>query len=212
MAGFAKEVDWLTEEIFCATGEDYRPDYFVAEDNNAQIGEIINRARIITETEFFLMSLNYKCNCFVAVGSPKIRAAIVAKIKASTTIATFPNLIHPDVTYDRRQGKVIMGEGNIICSKNVLTTDIRIGNHVHLNLDCTVGHDTVIGNYCTISPGSHISGNVIFGNQVFIGTGAVVLERVNICSSATIGAGAVVVKDIQCPGTYLGMPARLLEK
>lgn len=212
MAGFAKDVDWLIDEIFRANQNDYRPDYFVAEDTNPHIGELLNGKRIIAEREFFSEHSKNQCNCFVAVGSPIIRTKIVSKLKSSGIDVAFPNLIHPDVTFDRRAEKLILGEGNIFCSKSTLSSDVRIGNFVHLNLDCTVGHDAIIGNYCTFSPGTHLSGNVIIEDHVFVGTGAVVLENTRICAQAVIGAGAVVVKNIQVPGTYVGMPAKLMAK
>lgn len=212
MAGFAKDIDWLIDEIFRATQVDYRPDYFVAEDSNPHIGEFLNGKKIIAEKEFFSEHSKNKCNCFVAIGSPQIRAKIVSRLKASGIDVTFPNLIHPDVTFDRRMEKLILGEGNMLCSKSTLSSDVRIANFVHLNLDCTVGHDTVIGSYCTFSPGTHLSGNVTIEDHVFIGTGAVVLEDIHICSQAVIGAGAVVVKSIQNSGTYVGTPAKLMKK
>ena len=210
-AGFAKEVDWLTEEIYRATEIDYRPNYFVAEDGNSNIGKIINKKEIISESIFFEKYSSRKSNCFIAVGSPIIKYKIVKKIKALAVNMSYPNLIHPDVTFDKRENKLILGEGNIICSKNVLTTDIKIGDFVHINLDCTIGHDTIIGDYTTISPGVHVSGNVKIEDAIFIGTGAVILEKVKICSNAIIGAGATVIQNILLPGTYVGTPAKKMQ-
>ncbi|MEM4313070.1 MAG: acetyltransferase [Thermoplasmata archaeon] len=206
--GFAKEVDWLLEDLFLIQKIDYRADFFVAEDGNENIGKVINTKKIISESYFFDKYSNTDSNCFIAVGSPEIKATIVKKIKSLSPKSKFPNIIHPTVSFDKRKDKVILGEGNILCSKTVLTTDIKIGNFVHLNLDCTVGHDSVIGDYTTVSPGVHISGNVKISENVFIGTGAVILERINICSKVKIGAGATVISDITEPGTYVGTPAR----
>jgi len=210
-AGFAKEVDWLISDIYDTTGTDYRTDYFVAEEGNMLIGKTINGAEVIGEPEVFRRALGKEVNCFVAIGSPRIKELIVDKIKATIPMACFPNLIHPDVTYDKRPEKVVFGEGNIICSKTVLTTDIQIGSYVHLNLDCTVGHDSTIGNYSTISPGVHISGNVTINKNVFVGTGAVILEKLSICEETIIGAGATLTKNAPVSGTYVGSPARKIK-
>ncbi len=211
-AGFAKEVDWLIYEIYHSGGEDFRPSYFITEDDSKIIGEVVNGATIIAESEFFSKAdKNIRYNCFIAVGSPIIKEKIVNKIKAYVSNSCFPNIIHPDVTYDKRPNKLTFGEGNIICSNSVLTTDIVLGNFIHLNLDCTVGHDSRLGDYSTISPGVHISGNTSLGNKVFIGTGANILEKLDICSDTVIGAGSTVVKSITEPGTYVGIPAKKIK-
>ena len=49
------------------------------------------------------------------------------------------------------------------------------------------------------------------GNKVYIGSNATLLP-VRICDDVVIGAGAVVTKDITEPGTYIGNPAKKLEK
>ena len=51
----------------------------------------------------------------------------------------------------------------------------------------------------------------VIGDRVSIGSNATILP-VKICSDAVIGAGAVVTKDIDTPGFYAGVPARLLRK
>ena len=66
----------------------------------------------------------------------------------------------------------------------------------------------------TFTPNStmNISGNCNIGNNVYIGTGASIKQGVSIASNTTIGMGAVVVKDILEEGTYIGNPAKKLEK
>lgn len=70
-------------------------------------------------------------------------------------------MIHPSVIYSER---VEFGEGCIICAGNIITVDIKIGNHVIVNLDCTIGHDAKIGDYSTVLPSVNISGFVELGN------------------------------------------------
>lgn len=208
-AGFAKEVDWLAEDIYASGGGDYRADFFVAEEGNELINDSINSRKVISESEFFEMpKRNEKVNCFIGVGKPEIKERIVLKIQAHGLPCNFPNLIHPEVVYDKRFSKIRIGIGNMICPKSVLTTDISLGNFVLINLGCTIGHDSVLGDYSTFSPGVHVSGNVKIAEKVFFGTGAVVLEKIDICANAIIGAGAVVNKNILSPGTYVGVPAK----
>jgi sugar O-acyltransferase (sialic acid O-acetyltransferase NeuD family) len=199
-AGFAKEVAWLINEL----DNTCTPHYFVAKDAS---NEKINDVPVISENEFEQLCTGTGNYAFISMGSPVVKHLVHEKLKNIPGLQ-FPSIIHPSVLYDRRKDKIVFGEGTIVCAGNILTTDIVIGNFVHLNLGCTVGHDSVIGDFTTISPGAHISGNVTIGKSVFIGTGAVILERLTVWDNAVIGAGAVVTKSITEPGTYAGIPAK----
>lgn len=210
-AGFAKEVDWLANELYNQSGIDFRPDFFVGEDTNPLIGKEINSVPVISEKEFLNNHIEPLVNCIIAVANPVIRRHIYNKIITSEKKVLFPNLIHPSVLFDKRINKVEFGNGNIVCAGVILTTDIIIKDFVHINLDCTIGHDCLISSFVTISPGVHISGNVKIGDNVYIGTGAVFLERLEIKDNSIIGAGAVVVKSIEESGTYVGLPAKKIK-
>ena len=93
----------------------------------------------------------------------------------------------------------------------VLTNDIRVGEGVLINLNCTIGHDVVIGDYCELSPGVHVSGNVTLEANVVLGTGAVVLPGVRIGANSVIGAGSVVNKDVPANAVAVGIPAKVIK-
>lgn len=138
----------------------------------------------------------------VGIGNPTIRQKVVGELPAGTY---FETLIHPTVVMSQW---VEVGEGTIICAGSVLTCQITIGKHCHINLNTTVGHDCVFGDFCTVAPGTNISGNCTFGSRIDIGTQAALRQNVRICDDVMIGMGAVVVKDIAEAGTYVGIPAK----
>lgn len=42
--------------------------------------------------------------------------------------------------------------------------------------------------------------------------GVIVSNDISICEDCMIGAGAVVVKNIDIPGTYVGVPAKRIKE
>lgn len=206
--GLARELDWLIEDIYTHTQVDYRPQNFVVSDFDDQVDQTIKNKLVISESEFFQRYESNAMNCFIGVGDPEIKRRICINLKRNVKRANFPNLIHPNVLYDKRESKVSFGEGNIICANTIITTDVSIGDFVTINLACTVGHDCSIGHFVTLSPGVNLSGRVRLGDCVFIGTSARIIERIQVTSNTIIGAGATVVRNIDISGVYLGTPAK----
>ena len=140
----------------------------------------------------------------VAIGDPSAREKMVHSLPKETS---YTSIIHPRAVISEW---VELGHGCIITAGVILTCNIKIANHAHLNLHTTVGHDCVIGNYFTSAPGANISGNCHFGERVYFGTSACSREGVTICSDVTIGMGGVVVKNIKEKGVYVGNPVKKL--
>jgi sugar O-acyltransferase (sialic acid O-acetyltransferase NeuD family) len=138
----------------------------------------------------------------IAIGNPGIREKVANELPPETA---FETLVHPTAVMSQW---VELGEGSVICAGAVLTCQITIGKHCHLNLNTTVGHDCSFGDFCTVAPGTNISGNVDFGTRVDVGTQAAFRQHVRVCDDVVIGMGAAVVKDIVEPGTYVGVPAK----
>ena len=138
----------------------------------------------------------------IGIGRGPARREISQAIGESRTPAT---IIHPS---SKPGADTQVGPGSVITRGAHITTNVRLGNHVHINLNATVGHDSQIFDFVQINPGAHISGRVCLQEGVFIGTGAVVLEGLTIGQGATVGAGAVVTKDVPPGQTWVGVPAR----
>ena len=145
-------------------------------------------------------------NVIVAVGDPGTRKRIIDDLPANTT---YVSIIHPNAVISKW---VEIGEGSIITAGSILTCNIKIGKHAHLNLHTTIGHDCEIGDFFTSAPAANISGECKFGDCVYFGTNSSVRQGIKICSNVTIGMGGVVVKDILEPGVYIGNPLKKLEK
>ena len=103
---------------------------------------------------------------------------------------------------------VDVGEGSIICAGVHITTNVAIGRHVHINLNCTVGHDTVIEDFVSISPLHRFPVMRHREPKVMIGVSAVVLQGLEVGEGAVVGGSACVVRDVAARTTVKGVPAR----
>lgn len=142
----------------------------------------------------------------VAVGNPNDRKKIIESLPIETKFFTH---IHSSVIILDKS--VEIGEGSIICAGSVITTNVKIGKHCHLNLQSIIGHDTTIGDYFTTAPGVKISGNCKIGNCVYFGTNSSVREKITICDNVTIGLNGGVVKNINEDGVYVGVPVKKIK-
>lgn len=142
----------------------------------------------------------------VAIGNSILRSRVVQKMNSNTE---YPALIHPTALFF---GSVNFGVGAVVCANSVLTCDVTIGNHAQLNLGTTVGHGVKIGDFFTTAPGVHINGDNNIGDFVYFGTNSSTIENIHISNQVTIGANACVVRHIHKPGTYVGVPARIVNK
>ena len=202
-SGFGREVAWLIQSC------DYYEVVCFIDDDTSKHGASLN--------EIPIMSLENASKLFPGafvvggVGVPKTRQLLMEKARAAGF--QFETIIHPRV---ERSQWIEVGIGTVICAGNILTTNITLGEHVQINLDCTIGHDVVMGSYTTLAPGVHVSGWVHFGKRVYVGTGAVIIngteeKPIMIGDDAVIGAGACVTKSIPKAVTVVGVPAKIIK-
>lgn len=199
--GFGKEVAMLIEQINTVKAEYELIGFF---DDGVRKNTFVNGYPCLGGI-IELNQLKQKIGIVIAIGDPKIKIKIQARI--NNPQISYPSLMHPNVQMGDKK-YVQVGEGCIITAGNMITVNIKIGNHVILNLGCTVGHDALLDDFSSIMPGVNISGGVKIHKGVFIGTGAKIINHLEIGAHAIIGAGAVVTKSIPANCTAVGVPAR----
>jgi len=202
--GFGREAAWLVRDCH-EVGRVGRPTAFI-EDDASLLGQKINGLPVLSFEECRKTMPDADVIC--AVGNPRTREKLVRKCEAGGF--SFAAAIHPSVI---KSDEVSIGVGTLVCAGSILTVNITLGRHVHVNLDCTIGHDAVLEDYATLAPGVHVSGWVRIGRGAYIGTGANIINGTRekplvIGEGATIGAGACVTGDVPAGETYIGVPAR----
>jgi len=200
-SGFGREVAWLVERI-----NTIQPTWnilgFMDDADDIQEAEI-NGYKVLGKTGDIKKFPEAHFVC--AVGSSKIREKIVNNMKAVNPNVKFGTVIDPSV---EMSDFVTIGEGAIICAHTIITVNISIGNHVIINLDCTVGHDAILQDFATLYPSVNVSGATNIGHAVELGTGMQIIQGKSVGDYSIVGAGAVVVKDIPEKCTAVGSPAK----
>jgi sugar O-acyltransferase (sialic acid O-acetyltransferase NeuD family) len=204
--GFAREVAWLLDSF---PENIYQVVAFI-DDNPDQHGKALNQIPVMSLAEVKTAFPDVKV--LAGIGSPQTREKVTQKSRQEGL--EFISVVHPNVEISRF---VEIGEGVVVCAGNIITTNIKIGNQVQINLDCTIGHDVVLGDYATLAPGVHVSGNVQIGKRAYIGTGANIINGtvdnpLLIGDDAIIGAGACVTRNIPPNVTAVGIPAKPITK
>jgi sugar O-acyltransferase (sialic acid O-acetyltransferase NeuD family) len=200
--GFAREVWWLCEDV----NEDARSWNvlgFIDEAPGTE-GRVLCDLPVLGDFGWFEGRVG-RPFVICGVGANRTRRRFVEK--ARSLGLRHATLVHPTA---RRSRFVEVGEGSVICAGTVLTTQIRVGAYVNVNLGCTIGHDVVVEDFCNLSPGVHVSGSVHLEEGVDVGTGVVVLPGRRVGRDSTLGAGAVVTADVPPRSVAVGIPARVV--
>jgi sugar O-acyltransferase (sialic acid O-acetyltransferase NeuD family) len=177
-------------------------------DENLELkGKMLNGYPVLGSFDWFSKIDLKEIRVVCAIGDNISKKKVVEKAKGLGL--RFANVVHPSVIMTEF---VTLGEGVIICAGCILTNQITIGNHVIINLDVTIGHDSIIEDFCTLSPGVHISGRNKIGEGANVGTGAVTIQGIVIGRWSIIGAGAVVAQDIPDKVVAVGVPAKPIKQ
>lgn len=200
--GFAREVAWLLSSY----EKSHAYDVVGYIEDGADDGREVNGKPVMSWQSF----CDQPRDTLVAlgVGDPEFRRRIVERCAEAGF--SFATLVHQSVEMSEF---VEIGAGSIVCCGSILTVNIKIEQHVHINLDCTIGHDVYIDEFTTLAPGVHVSGNVHIGKSVYIGTGATIINGLSgdplvIADGTVIGGGACVTKSTEPLGLYAGVPAK----
>lgn len=171
----------------------------------------VNGQRVITYAQWMAEPASSRHVC-IAIANSQIRQRLAVQC-AADGLEFFevraPNVVQMD--------EVQLGQGAILSPFVTLTSNIRIGQHLHANLYSYVEHDCVIGDFVTLAPSAKCNGNVVIEDHAYIGTGAVIKQGVPsaplvIGRGAVVGMGAVVTKSVPPGVTVVGNPAKVLNR
>lgn len=198
---FGRETAWLVERINQKNAT-WNFKGFI-DDNLSTQGTFVDGYPVVGGCDS-LCSLSTDVWVVCAIASGNIKKKLIDKVSRFPNVK-FATLVDPNVTMGPH---VKIGEGCIICAGSIFTINIKIGNHVIVNLSCTVGHDTVLDDYVTLHPGVNASGKVHICPGCVVGTGSKIIQGLTIGEYCILGAGAVVTKDMPSNHLIVGVPAK----
>ncbi|GHS94057.1 acetyltransferase [Planctomycetales bacterium] len=140
-------------------------------------------------------------NVFVAIGDNAKRRQL-CEIYGSKLV----NIISPRAYIGRA---VEMGRGVFVAHGAHIGVGSKIGDFAIVNTNASIDHECNLGVASAVSPGVVLCGKVTLGNNTLLGANVSVRDGVTIGHNITVGAGAAVVKNIEKPGVYVGVPAKM---
>lgn len=203
--GLGREVLWTLRDsetrVVDKNGTRYIPNILGFIDDNAEKhGGTVNDATVLGGSGW--LSSHSDVLTVVAVGIPKIREQVVAKLRSAG--ATFATVVSARAVVGDESS---VGEGTIILPGAVITADVELGDFVLINPTASVSHDCVVGDFCSLGPGVSLAGNVHVGACCDIGTNASVIPGKQIGARTIVGAGACVTRNLPGAVTAVGVPA-----
>lgn len=199
---FSKEIRWLIERINQAN-----PTWNILGFVDDGVPTETDRDGLpVLGTVDFLMNIQKETDVVMAIANGHAKENIFKRIQTNSKL-DYPVIVDPSAVLSDR---AIMNFGSIVCGGAIVMPYAVISSFCHVNWNATIGHDTVLGEFCTVFPGANVSGRVNVGNRTLIGTSASIKQGLSIASDVIIGAGAVVINNINKFGTYIGVPAKLM--
>lgn len=177
----------------------YKEILFLDDDNSKKTNGKYTVAGTTKDIESYIEEYDF----IVGIGNNSIRKRITNELLKLGITQTV--LIHPSAVTDET---VSIGKGTVVMANAVINAESIIGSSCIINTATTIDHDCVIKDYVHVSPGVHIAGTVNVEEESWLGIGSTVINNINIGRKCIIGASGLVNKDIEEPGTYVGIPVR----
>ena len=199
--GHGREIAWIAAEYGIPRGQ-LR---FVVDPAFRQ-GEVVQDIAVLTCEEF--ACLYPGAPMVVAVGDPVARQQVVGRL--TKTGHVFPFLVSPRALLSP---SVRLAEGAIVFPGAIMTVNVSLGPHVHVNVNSSLSHDVSVGQFSSLSPGATVCGNVKIGCAVFLGAKACVVNGtqgnpLEIGDEVFVAAGACVTHSVPAGARVAGVPAR----
>ncbi len=198
--GVGRETAQLIEDINRVSSEWHILGFI--DDNSTMWGKYINGYEVVGGSEY-LSAFDGSAYTVCTISNPRIKKLALSKINNQKI--RFANLIHPTALIS---SSATLGSGLIIQAYCIVSTNVFICDHVQLNPQCGIGHDSIIGDFSSLYWNVNISGNVKVGEGCVLGTKTTVIQGLKVGEWSIVGASATIIDDIPSGCTAVGTPAK----
>lgn len=190
--GLFKECESLLGDIECSGFLD---------DNKEGLDDFEGYPPIVSSVEEYIPKVDDVFVC--ALGDPKWIKHYTSIIEGKG--GKFISIISPLASIGQNS---IVGDGCIINKYALISSDVKLGNHVYMGVFTDFGHDVVVGDYCHIGAYTFLGGGVHIEDCVTAHPRVNVLPHKKIGEGATLGASSVVIRNVAAGITVFGIPAK----
>lgn len=143
----------------------------------------------------------------VAIGDNEVRARYFGEYaERGLRPAT---VVHPTAVVARSAS---IAPGTFVGARAVVNPLAEVGANTILNTACVIEHHVKVGAHSHVGPLCALCGASSIGESVLLGVGTVLKPGVCVGAGSTVGAGGVVVSDLAENQTWVGVPAKRLER
>jgi hypothetical protein len=148
-----------------------------------------------------LANIGSDCAYVLGIGNPLIKQVLIDRIEAHGILPF--TVVHPTANIGVNTS---LSAGVVICAGAVISTNVHLGEHAHVNPNAIIGHDAVLDRFVSVNPGAVISGEVRIGQEVLVGASATILQNLSVGERTIVGAATLLTKDAPSDVVVKGIP------
>ena len=118
---------------------------------------------------------------------------------------TYETYIHPSCEISKFAK---IGQGCVLAPHVIITGDATICDHIFMNTECVIGHDTIVESFCCLFPKVEVCGNSYIEENCTFGIGSIVLPEIRVHSGSKLDAMSVLRHSLDQPALFVGNPAQ----
>ncbi|MBC2601215.1 acetyltransferase [Puniceicoccus vermicola] len=200
--GHGVEVLWLAKNI-----NKVAPTYEIlgfCDDDRKLLGKTISGFPVLGGMDDVASSLQGPVYFQVGIGNNATRRDVARRAESLGWIPE--TLIDPSAAVAE---DIQLGAGCYVGVCSNISPTAKIGRHVIVHNQSSVGHDTEMADFSQVAPGGRVLGHVTVGECGYLGSNAVVYPNKSVGAHAVLGACSFALTNIPDGAVAMGVPARI---
>ncbi len=133
----------------------------------------------------------------LAVGDPIIKSKIKSKLEPEEV--KYANIVSEDAYVSKSAD---LGRGCVVYPEAILGANVKLGDHVLICGNTSIGHDAVVKDMSSIAFNCSIGGNTIIGRDSYVGSGTHIKDELEIGKNCIVGMNSSLLNDLSSSKIY----------